>query len=166
VRTEFTRRDLALALILLACVAPAVPGQALPKWRFAQPAKDSLKHLWTESIATKSEHVGCLGGRIDLDTVRVERVLPLDAAPGDSLTAPAELSLATCGPPRWIGTVHTHVRSTDDPAPAPRFSPDDRNVMSLWSRQWRRRGAFCVIYSDRGAHCEVYPPNRVSAPPA
>jgi hypothetical protein len=99
-------------------------------------------------------------GRLGTDTVFVDRAILLDDAPGDSLNAPAELSLATCGPPTWIGTVHTHVRSTDDPAPAPRFSGSDRVVMSVWSVRWRSKGAFCVLYSDRGAHCEVYPPGR------
>ena len=159
-----------LALALLTAVAPKLAGQALPKWLIAPEAKDSLKRLWTESVAANREHVGCLGGMVGLDTVRVDRVILLDEAPGDSLNAPAELSLATCGPPQWIGTVHTHVRSTDDPHPAPRFSPDDRVVMSVWSRQWRSKGAFCVVYSDRGAHCEVYPPARsqlfITRPPS
>lgn len=149
--------------ILLLCLAPSIlPAQSLPRWVIAPEAKDSLARLWAESIAVQREHVGCLGGRIDVDTVFVERVILLEAAAGDSLNAPAELSLATCGPPGWIGTVHSHVRSTDDPAPAPRFSGSDRVVMSVWSERWRSKGAFCVLYSDRGAHCEVYPPGRPS----
>ncbi len=153
-------RGLRSALLLLSVAPSILLAQSLPKWVIAPEAKDSLARLWTESIAAHREHVGCLGGRLGADTVFVERALLLDAAPGDSLNAPAELSLATCGPPTWIGTVHTHVRSTDDPAPAPRFSGSDRVVMSVWSERWRSKGAFCVLYSDRGAHCEVYPPGR------
>ncbi len=155
-RPESGRR--AALLLLLSFLPAALTAQGLPKWIIAPEAKDSLARLWTESVAANREHVGCLGGDLGADTVRVERVILLEAALGDSLTAPAELSLATCGPPQWIGTVHTHVRSTDDPSPAPRFSGSDRVVMSVWSERWRSKGAFCVLYSDRGAHCEVYPP--------
>jgi hypothetical protein len=155
-----------IAALLMQCALPiCLPAQGLPAWVIDPPAKDSLGRLWAESISANREHVGCLGGTLGPDTVRVERVILLDAAPGDSLNAPAELSLATCAPPQWIGTVHTHVRSTDDPSPAPRFSGGDRVVMSVWSGKWRSRGAFCVLYSDRGAHCEVYPPGRSLIPP-
>lgn len=156
------RRGARVAFLLVALAPSILPAQSLPKWVVAPEAKDSLARLWTESIATQREHVGCLGGRLGPDTVFVDRALLLDDAPGDSLNASAELSLATCGPPAWIGTVHSHVRSTDDPAPAPRFSGSDRVVMSVWSERWRSKGAFCVLYSDRGAHCEVYPPGRPS----
>jgi hypothetical protein len=163
VRRSASWHSLRLTLALLVGMTPGLRGQALAKWMLAPEAKDSLGRLWTESVATDREHVGCLGGAIGRDTVHVERVLILDAAPGDSLNAPAELSLETCGPPEWIGTVHTHVRSTDDRSPAPRFSADDRVVMSVWSGTWHRHGAFCVLYSARGAHCEVYPPDGVTA---
>ncbi len=155
-----TARGVRVALLLLSLVPSILPAQSLPRWVIAPEAKDSLARLWAESIAAHREHVGCLGGRLGTDTVFVDRAMLLDDAPGDSLNAPAELSLATCGPPTWIGTVHSHVRSTDDPAPAPRFSGSDRVVMSVWSVRWRSKGAFCVLYSDRGAHCEVYPPGR------
>lgn len=156
------RPDRRLTLRLLAClthglVSPAA-AQGLPTWVLAPEAKDSLARLWEQSIAEQREEVACLGGTIGADTVTVTAVHPLAAARGDSLNAPAEFSIATCAPPAWIGTVHTHVRSTDDPRPAPRFSPDDRVVMSVWSARWRSQGAFCVLYSDRGAHCELYPP--------
>jgi hypothetical protein len=163
VRAESGRLGLFAALLL--CLVPSIlPAQALPKWLIAPEARDSLARLWTESVAANREHVGCLGGRLGLDTVFVDRVLILAAAAGDSLNAPAELSLATCAPPAWLGTVHSHVRSTDDPEPAPRFSGSDRVVMSVWSGKWRSRGAFCVLYSDHGAHCEVYPPGRPVSP--
>jgi hypothetical protein len=101
--------------------------------------------------------VACLGGTIGADTVHVDRALPLASA-SDSLTADAELSLSDCGPPDWVGTAHTHIRSTDGEEPASRFSAADRTVMSLWSTRWGRAGAFCVLYSEKRAHCEVFPP--------
>jgi hypothetical protein len=157
------RGDCTLARgLLLACLtqvlAHSAAAQTQPAWVLSADAKDSLARLWSTSSAAQREYVGCLGGSFHADTVHVTTVRLLDAAPGDSLNAPAEFSLATCAPPGWMGTVHTHVRSTDDPSPAPRFSGDDRVVMSVWAERWRTAGAFCVLYSDRGAHCEVYPP--------
>lgn len=133
-------------------------SQSQPSWTFGREAQDSLAALWSRSILERREEVACLGGAVASDTVRVERALPLAFRQSDSLTADAEHSLDACGSPEWIGTVHTHVRSTDDPAPAPRFSPADRIVMSLWSGRWGGPGAFCVLYSEKSAHCEVYPP--------
>lgn len=146
------------ALLALGSTALSPRGPDLPAWRIAPPAEDSLKALWARSIATRREAVACLGGVIGSDTVHVTSALPLADAPADSLTADAQLSLSDCGPPRWIGTAHTHVRSTDGDEPATRFSPSDRTVMSLWSTRWGRQGAFCVLYSEKRAHCEVYPP--------
>ena len=85
------------------------------------------------------------------------RVRLLPDGESDSLTASAQASLGECAAPEWMGTVHTHVRSTDSDDPAPRFSPGDRTVMSEWSKRNRRAGAFCVLYSRKGAHCEVWP---------
>ena len=134
------------------------PGPvALPAWKVAPAAEDSLKVLWARSVAARREAVACLGGTVGPDTVYIERALPLPS-PSDSLTADAELSLSDCGPPEWVGTAHTHVRSTDGEEPATQFSPGDRTVMSLWSTRWGRSGAFCVLYSEKRAHCEVYPP--------
>ena len=147
-----------LALLAAAGGSAPPPAAELPAWRVAPAAEDSLKALWARSIAARREAVACLGGVIGPDTVHVTSALPLAGSPADSLTADAQLSLTDCGPPRWIGTAHTHVRSTDGDEPATRFSPSDRTVMSLWSTRWGRQGAFCVVYSEKRAHCEVYPP--------
>ena len=125
-------------------------------------AKLALQQLWATSLTTRREQVACLGGTIGQDTVAVTRVRLLDES-SDSLTASAQVSLATCAPPEWIGTVHSHVRSTDDDTPASRFSPGDRAVMSEWASRWGGRGAFCLVYSERNMHCEVYPPRRSPA---
>ena len=147
-----------LALLLALLGDTEARAQSLPAWNFTRIAEDSLVALWSRSVAERREVVACLGGIVGSDTVQVGRALPLVLARADSLTAAAEPSLATCAPPEWIGTAHTHVRSTDADEPAPRFSPADRGVMSLWSTRWSRAGAFCVLYSDKRAHCEVYPP--------
>jgi hypothetical protein len=130
-----------------------------PTWVMDAEAKPGLSALWSRSIAEGRERVACMGGAIRGDTVHVERVHDVDVLEADSLTAAADRSIGECAPPQWFGTVHTHVRSTDDPSPAPRFSPGDRTVMSEWSRRWSRMGAFCVLYSARSAHCELYPPH-------
>lgn len=154
------RSCITAAILATVLDAASAAGQSprLPAWRVAPSAEDSLKALWARSIADRREAVACLGGTVTPDTVHVTDALPLAEATADSLTADAQVSLTDCGPPRWIGTAHTHVRATDSDQPAPRFSASDRTVMSLWSTRWGRPGAFCVLYSEKRAHCEVYPP--------
>jgi hypothetical protein len=147
----------AAAFLAASGSATPVHGPALPAWVMAAEAKQGLRELWTESVAAHRERVACLAGIIAPDTVHVARIRILEIDSADSVTAPAERSLQDCGAPEWMGTVHTHVQSLDDPAPAPRFSPGDRTVMSAWADRWTRQGAFCVLYSERAAHCEVYP---------
>lgn len=143
----------------LALAALPLAGQAgQPAWVLAREAKNGFADLWDASVAARREFVACLGGRLEGDTVFVTAILPIEAAQADSLTAEALGSIERCGPPDWIGTIHTHIRSTDDERPAPRFSPSDRVVMSEWVARWGSPGAFCVLYSDRAAKCEVYPP--------
>jgi hypothetical protein len=146
--------------LLVASVGAGVTQVAfaqLPTWVVQPPARSALTALWQASLAARAERVACLGGRIGRDTVWISGGEPVTTHGADSLTAEGEPSLAQCGPPRWIGTVHTHIRSTDDPDPAPRFSAGDRAQMSEWVRRWGRPGAFCVLHSAQGAHCEVYP---------
>ena len=145
-----------LPLVLLAAAGTAPAG--LLSWRLSDAAKAGFKNIWSTSVVERRERVGCMGGVIASDTVHVVRVHLLPEHESDSLTAGAELSLGQCAAPEWIGTVHTHVRSTDSDDPAPRFSPADRTVMSEWSRRYSRAGAFCVLYSAKGAHCDVWPP--------
>ena len=140
-------------LLALLGMAPA----GLPSWQLSDAAKVGFQEIWSSSVAERRERVGCLGGVITDDTVHVVRVRMLTVGESDSLTASAETSLGECAAPEWIGTVHTHVRSTDSDDPAPRFSPGDRTVMAEWSRRNGRAGAFCVLYSPKGAHCEVWP---------
>jgi len=145
-----------LGVLLFFTLPPAQPRD--PAWNFSDSAGAVLTELWQSSSAQHRERIACLAGETSVDSVRVSRARILDESDADSLAAAAEASIETCGPPEWIGTAHTHLRSTDDSAPAPRFSPGDRAVMSSWSGRWHRPGALCVIWSVRNAHCEVYPP--------
>jgi hypothetical protein len=145
-----------LATLALPLTAQRAAGQTA--WVLGKGVGDSLTALWERSVDTRLEQVACLAGEVGRDTVRVTAVMPLVTTSSDSLGAEAGESLDTCGAPEWIGTIHTHVRSTDADAPATRFSPGDRAVMSEWVRRWTRPGAFCVLHSDRAMHCEVYPP--------
>jgi hypothetical protein len=148
-------------LLCLVLAAPAaLPAQAQPGWWLSQEVKNGLADLWDASNLERRELVACLGGVVAGDSVRVLTLHPLEIEQSDSLTAEARRSIERCGPPEWIGTIHTHIRSTDDDRPAPRFSPSDRVVMSEWVRRWETPGAFCVLYSDGAAQCEVYPPPR------
>src|SRR5687768_4908839 len=117
--------------------APAAPQS----WHLSGAAKAGFREIWRTSVAERRERVACMGGTITDDTVHVERVRLLADGESDSLTANADGSLGECAAPEWIGTVHTHVRSTDSDEPAPRFSPGDRTVMSEWSRRHGRAGA-------------------------
>lgn len=145
-------------LWLAAGLPAALSAQAQPVWVLSQVAKNGFADLWEASNRERRELVACLGGSRGEDSVRVLALRPLELEQSDSLTAEALGSIERCGPPDWIGTIHTHIRSTDDERPAPRFSPSDRVVMSEWVARWGSPGAFCVLYSDRAAQCEVYPP--------
>jgi hypothetical protein len=145
-----------MVLVSLAGFA-AAPGTA-ESWRLSDDARAGFREIWAASVAERRERVGCMGGTLFRDTVYIERVRVLPVGESDSLTASADISLAACAAPEWIGTVHTHVRSTDSDEPVARFSPGDRAVMSEWSKRHGRAGAFCVLHSAKGAHCEVWPP--------
>jgi len=146
--------------------APA-GAQQLPTWTVAPAASRVLASLWAESRAAREERVGCLAGRIAAETVYVDSAQLLVTDRTDSLTADGRASIERCAAPLWFGSVHSHIRSTDDTAPVGRFSPGDRTMMSLWVERWHRPGAFCVLYSEHDAHCEVYPPGALhpDAPP-
>lgn len=140
-----------------AVVTAILFGPTQPVWVFEPEAGATIRSVWDASVIAQQERVACLAGTVSRDSVIVTAAGPVEPGEADSLTANAENSLEQCSPPQWIGTLHTHVRSTDDPSPAAHFSGQDRVVMSLWASRWRRPGAFCVAYGPRSAHCEVYP---------
>src|SRR5688500_14043775 len=121
---------------------------------FRTDARDSLAVLWVGSVGAKEERVACIGGVRLLGTAYVTRVMPLEPSAADSLHISAATSIKQCGAPEWFGTVHTHIAKFNG-RPFVTFSPDDRRVMAAWRRRWRAEGVFCVLYSDREAHCEA-----------
>jgi hypothetical protein len=142
------------AVVALALLALAATARRPLAFRFEPDAQTELRRLWLASNGAKAERVACLAGEIRRDTVRVTRILPLDDW-SDSLGVSARQSLETCGPPRWQGTVHTHVALRDGLRPYSRFSGADRGVNRLWWRRWNAEGMFCVLYSPTGAYCEI-----------
>jgi hypothetical protein len=85
----------------------------------------------------------------------VSGIAPLEPEQADSMEISAVASVEKCGPPAWSGTVHTHIALYTDDSPSTRFSGQDRVAMRLWYDRWHSDGVFCLIYSDRHAHCEA-----------
>jgi hypothetical protein len=139
----------------------ASPGSArLPvpetpaRFAMTPAARGTLQTLWRSSVRANEEMVACLGGERGEDgVVRITRVQPLAPASADSANASAAPSLATCRPPRWFGTVHTHIITSPEGEPYVDFSSPDRDVMARWEQAWRSQGVFCLLYSGEAAHC-------------
>jgi hypothetical protein len=149
-------------LVLPAALALLVSGSSGPipsAFRFEPNARPELHQLWEASASAKSEQVACLAAEIGGDTVQISRVFPLGMGRSDSLGVSASTSLETCGPPRWRGTVHTHVALRDGQRPYSLFSGADRGVMMLWWRRWQVDGVFCLLYTDKDVICEIEGPN-------
>ncbi len=144
------------ALALLSAGTP--PGLIPEGFRFDVTARPELHRLWQASISAKAERVACLAGSIDSDSVRISEVFPLESGPSDSMGVSAGASLEFCGPPRWRGTVHTHVALRDGRRPYSLFSGADRGIMMLWWRRWREDGVFCLLYSAEEVICEIEGP--------
>ena len=145
----------ALAVLLLAAGSPdPVPTV----FQFDPDARPLLHQLWQSSLGAKAERVACLAATIESDTVRISEVLPLGPTRSDSLGVSATASLETCGPPRWRGTVHTHVALRDGQRPYSLFSGADRGVMMMWWHRWQVDGVFCLLYSENDVICEIEGP--------
>jgi hypothetical protein len=160
-----------LLLLAFALPAPVVAAQqsrgdgpqprSIPSlFRIEAEAGRTLRDLWDASHAAREERVACLGGYRQGAITVIERVQELRANSADSLGIAAGESIETCGPPDWLGTVHTHVALHEGSRPSASFSGADRGVMWLWWKRWRADGVFCVLYSVREAHCEVEGLNR------
>jgi hypothetical protein len=145
--------------LLAACLLAAATGPPIPKaFHFQPSATPQLHELWEGSSRQKVERVACLAASIQGDTVQISGVLPLGPAPSDSLGVSAEASLENCGPPRWLGTIHTHIALKDGQRPYSLFSGADRGVMMLWWRRWEVAGVFCLLYSEKDVICEIEGP--------
>lgn len=164
---RFRSRVAAAALCAAASAAPGVvhgqygagagsaPRPGHGRFSFSPGADLALRRLWDASIAAKQERVACLGGERTDSGTQITRVLVLEVGAADSMGISATRSIETCGPPHWIGTVHTHIALRDGQRPYPRFSGADRGVMLLWWRRWQIDGTFCLLYTATAAHCEV-----------
>ena len=147
------RGFLAAGLTLLGSGTAA--AQASPPFRFSAEAGTAIRALWDESVAAQAERVACLGATVEDGVVHVTRVLALPPDGADSMSIAAAGAIERCGPPAWAGTVHTHVAIYDERGPSRRFSGQDRTAMRLWYDRWHADGVFCVVYSERDAHCEA-----------
>ena len=139
----------------LGAVAAAQDAPSRDGFRFSPEAGTTLQALWEESVAAHQERVACLAADIRGDTVFVSRVLRVEPDAADSMGISATASIELCGPPEWDGTVHTHVALYTEDGPSRRFSGQDRTVMRMWYDRWRSDGVFCIVYSERSAHCEA-----------
>jgi hypothetical protein len=132
-------------------IAPSAPDH----FELSAKAREQLRTMWRESLEAKEERVACLAAS-DLGAAwQLTDVEPLPSEYGDSLRVSATASVDRCGPPRWVGTVHTHVALRNGVSPYARFSGSDRGVMMMWWRRWGRFGIFCLLYSEHDARCEV-----------
>jgi hypothetical protein len=159
-RRQGTRR-LAAAFAMAGAslgLAAAALAPVPTAFRFEGDAQSELHRLWDASSTVKSERVACLAATIEGDTVQISRILPLDPLRSDSLGVSARTSLEECGPPLWLGTVHTHVALRDGLRPYSLFSGADRGVMMLWWQRWQVDGVFCLLYSEQDVICEIEGP--------
>lgn len=145
------------ALLSREAVGQVSSDSAPPRaaFRFSPEAGRALRALWDASRAAREERVACLASSIRNDTVYVSAVEPLEPEEADSMGISATRSVEQCGPPRWSGTVHTHIALYTEDRPSTRFSGQDRIAMRLWYDRWHADGVFCLVYSDRDARCEA-----------
>jgi hypothetical protein len=145
--------------VLAACLLTAAISRPIPSaFHFQPAATPQLHQLWSTSSSEKAERVACLAAKIQGDTVQISDVLPLGPAASDSLGVSAASSLEECGPPRWLGTIHTHIALKDGQRPYSLFSGADRGVMMLWWQRWEMAGVFCLLYSEKDVICEIEGP--------
>ena len=153
---------LSILLLLRTFAAPALVqqiGPDLPETafnhgavRFGPDARAVLHALWAESLASRQERVACIRGYRFNGVFYVTRAMRAGFEEADSLYLTPDP--ASCAPPQWHGTAHTHIVLSDG-RPYVTFSRSDRMLMSWWRSTWRSEGAFCVLYSAFQAYCEV-----------
>jgi hypothetical protein len=152
------RSGIITLLMLAGFVAPLtaqLEAGRSASFRFSREAGRALHALWQASLAAREERAACLASSIRNDTVFVSRVAALEPEEADSLGISATASVEQCGPPEWSGTAHTHIALYSDDRPSTRFSAQDRIAMRLWYDRWHADGVFCVVWSERDAHCEA-----------
>ncbi len=116
-------------------------------------ARPGLQALWAESIEATQERVACIAGRLEDDIYHVTAVETVPTEMADSLHVSPGPSLERCGPPDWVGTVHTHIIPYRG-QPYSTLSASDRAVTALWRARHKTEGVFCVLYTSFEAYCE------------
>ena len=157
--------DLNLIGVLLVLRTLAVPslvqqiGPELPSttfnhgtFRFAPDARVVLHELWEESSAVRQERLACIRGYRYDGAYYVTHAARVEFQQADSLHLTPDPE--SCAPPDWDGTAHTHIALFDG-RPFVTFSNADRSVMHWWRKTWNAEGAFCVLYSESQAYCEL-----------
>ncbi|MGH8622884.1 MAG: hypothetical protein ACRET3_12155 [Burkholderiales bacterium] len=139
-------------------VGPDLPPNTFNQgvFRFDVQARRALQALWQASVGAQQERLACIGGYRQAGVAYITKVEPLAVTAAALGSIAARESLERCGPPRWLGTVHTHI-ATFSGHPYVTFSRDDRRVMSQWRMIWQAEGVFCVLYNEQQAHCEAEP---------
>jgi hypothetical protein len=149
-----TRLPVVVALAALALALSGARGRGPQVLAVAPDAQAALRALWRASVAARTEQVACLASVVDGDTLRITRINPLTAG-ADSIAVSAGSSIELCGPPKWRGTVHTHIALAEGQRAPARFSGADRGVMLMWWQHWKMDGTFCLLYAENEAHCEI-----------
>ena len=116
-------------------------------------AQATMEALWNESKRANAERVACIAGHMEGGAFHITRAEVVPTEKADSLRISPGPSLERCGPPEWLGTVHTHI-ATFHGRPFAMLSPSDRAVMNVWRLKWGQEGVFCVLYSETEAYCE------------
>lgn len=116
-------------------------------------ARAKLQALWAESIGAAQERVACIAGYLKHGVYHVSGVEAVPTEMADSLHVSPGPSLERCGPPDWVGTVHTHIIPYRG-QPYSTLSASDRAVTGLWRERYKTEGVFCVLYTSLEAYCE------------
>ena len=137
----------------LACAGRRDAGPDPSAFRFEPDARPSCTGSGLPASPPRPSGWPAWRATIDGRHVRISACASARPAGADSLGVAARASLEACGPPRWQGTVHTHVALRDGQRPYSLFSGADRGVMMLCGGNGGRRTAiFCLLYTRAGRH--------------
>lgn len=142
------------APVLVQQVGPELPESAFNHgtFRFAPQTRRVMHDLWGESLTAGQERLACIRGYRYNGVFYVTRARRVEFLQADSLHLTPDPS--SCAAPDWDGTVHTHIARFNG-LPFVTFSGADRMLMTWWRQTWKAEGAFCVIYSESQAYCEL-----------
>jgi hypothetical protein len=143
-----------LSPALVQPIGPDLPAEGFNNgtFRFAPEARLVLHNLWSASIIARQERIACIRGYRYDGVYYITSAEQVDFEQADSLHLSPDPE--SCAPPKWDGTAHTHIVLFDG-RPFVTFSNADRSVMHWWRKEWDAEGAFCVLYSESQAYCEL-----------